>query len=93
MSRLPKTFDIPQPRDRVLQIAPTLTVAQAVAWLNELGPQVTARYIGAQTDKGELPCAVIGGRRYYSEQNLWDFILTRGRTARARTATNERHTA
>lgn len=70
----------------MLSPVPDRTTEQAAQWITKLGPEVSERYIRSQTDKGELNCSVIAGRRYYSTSELYRFVLSRGRTARAKTA-------
>lgn len=56
--------------------------AEAVRWIGEnLGIDVTERYIVDKTKQGRIAYAIIGGKRYYSSQALVDFILSCNKTA------------
>jgi hypothetical protein len=86
---LPVTVPDPPP-SLVLSPVPDKTVAGAVEWYAALGLPVTARWIKTVTDRKELMCRIVAGRRCYSTQELWRFITTRPtRTAGAARYTNQ----
>jgi hypothetical protein len=75
----------------VLSPVPDKTVAGAVEWYREIGVPVTERWIKTVTDRRELMCRIVAGRRTYSTQELWRFIVTRPtRTAGAARYTNNK---
>lgn len=56
--------------------------AGAVRWIaDHLGIEVTERYIVDKTKQGHIDYAIIGGRRHYSSQALYEFILSCNKTA------------
>ena len=61
-----------------LSPVPNMTVEDAVLWYkNELGVTVTRRYLKECTNVGTLRCSIIAGRRTYSSESLYEFIVTR----------------
>jgi hypothetical protein len=55
-----------------------MNVDEAVRWYKtELGVTVTPRYLKECTNVGSLRCAIVAGRRTYSSESLYDFIVTR----------------
>jgi hypothetical protein len=54
---------------------PTLSTEQAVAWLASHGVTVTATYLTNARRTGQLVAAIVAGKRRYSTQALWDFIV------------------
>lgn len=56
--------------------------AEAARWIAEnLGIKVTERCIVDKTKQGHIDYAIIGGRRHYSSQALYEFILSCNKTA------------
>jgi len=71
---------------------PDKTVADAVAWYAAIGVPVTERWIKTVTDRRELACRIVAGRRMYSTAELWRFIVTRPtRTAGAARCNNHQN--
>lgn len=61
-----------------LSPVPTMAIDDAVLWYKTaLGVIVTPRYLRECTNVGSLRCAIIAGRRRYSSQSLYEFIVTR----------------
>ncbi|PBA12767.1 hypothetical protein CKJ69_22300 [Mycobacterium avium] len=56
---------------------PDKTAAEAVEWYASIGVPVTERWIKTVTDRKELMCRIVAGRRMYSTTELWRFIVTR----------------
>lgn len=56
---------------------PDKTLADGVAWYAAIGVPVTERWIKTVTDRRELSCRIVAGRRMYSTAELWRFIVTR----------------
>ncbi|WP_460357693.1 hypothetical protein [Mycobacterium sp. ZZG] len=72
------------PTSLVLSPVPDRTVTDAVAWYRSIGVEVTERWLKSVTDRRELACRIVAGRRMYSTEELWRFIVTRpSRTAGA----------
>jgi hypothetical protein len=70
---------------------PDKTVADAVAWYRGIGVEVTERWLKSVTDRKELMCRIVAGRRMYSTEELWRFIVTRPtRTAGAARYTHQK---
>jgi|SRR5271166_364683 len=71
---------------------PDKSVKDAVEWYWGIGvTTVTERWLKAVTDRRELACRIIAGRRMYSTAELWRFIVTRpSRTAGAARYNNQR---
>lgn len=76
---------LPQP-PAALALSPvaTLSAAEAVAWLaDELGVHgITERFIKSETERGHLAAQIIAGRRRYSTQSLYAWIVTRPASTR-----------
>ncbi|WP_302776023.1 hypothetical protein [Mycolicibacterium neoaurum] len=56
---------------------PDKTVTDAVEWYRGIGVEVTERWLKTVTDRKELTCRIIAGRRMYATAELWRFITTR----------------
>ena len=62
---------------------PTKSTAEASLWLTSFGVPVTERFIRDATDKGTLPCQIVGGKRTYSTAALYEWVISlSARTAR-----------
>lgn len=71
-----RTIPSPPPGVVVTDI-PSLDVHQAVTWcMAELQFPVTARWLKECTNRGELQCALVAGRRRYSTASLLDFAVS-----------------
>jgi hypothetical protein len=92
MARVELRVCVPEPPGSLgVSPVPDKTVKDAVAWYRDIGVEVTARYLKAATDRNELMCRIIAGRRRYSTAELWRFITTRPtRTAGATRYNNQR---
>jgi hypothetical protein len=92
MARVELPVTVPDPPASLsLSPVPDKTVADAVAWYAGIGVLVTERWLKAVTDRKELTCRIIAGRRMYSTEELWRFITTRPtRTAGAARYNNQR---
>jgi hypothetical protein len=90
MARVELPVRIPEPPASLnVSPVPDKTVADAVAWYAGIGVEVTERWLKTVTDRKELTCRIIAGRRMYSTAELWRFIVTRPtRTAGAARYTN-----
>ena len=90
MARVELPVRIPEPPPSLaVSPVPDKTVADAVAWYADIGVEVTERWIKTVTDRKELTCRIIAGRRQYSTSELWRFIVSRPtRTAGADRYTN-----
>ncbi len=74
-----------------ISAAPDKTVKGAVDWYKRVGVDVTEGWIKKVTDRNELTCRIIAGKRYYSTEELWRFIVTRpSRTAGAARYTQQK---
>lgn len=83
----PPDDPLPPPPDGVkLSHVPALTAEAAVDWyLDNFDLWVTARWLRDQVDAENLTCRIICGKRHFSTQELYRFIVTRpARTARRR---------
>ncbi|OBI89271.1 hypothetical protein A9X01_13910 [Mycobacterium asiaticum] len=60
-----------------MSVVPDKTVADAVEWYRGIDVEVTERWLKTVTDRDELTCRIIAGRRMYSTAELWRFIVTR----------------
>jgi hypothetical protein len=70
----------PPPTLLKVDAAPCFTVEEAAEWISHrVGPKVTATYLRNATDKHQLQCSIIAGKRHYSTEQLWAFISTRTR--------------
>ncbi len=55
--------------------------AEAARWIAEnLGIEVTERYIVDKTKQGRIDYSIIRGKRHYSSQALYDFIMSCNKT-------------
>jgi len=76
-----------------LSPVPDKNVNDAVDWYSRIGVQVSQRWLKSVTDRKELVCRIVAGRRYYSTEELWRFIVTRPtRTAGAARYNNQKGT-
>lgn len=77
---------VDNPPDR-LKLSPVPNIkqpAEAVRWIAEsLGIEVTERYIVDKTKQGKIEYSIIGGKRHYSSQALYAFILSCNKTGGA----------
>lgn len=88
MARVEVPVRVPDPPAHLdVSPIPDKTVADAVAWYAGIGVPVTERWIKTVTDRRELSCRIVEGRRMYSTEELWRFIVTRP----TRTAGAARH--
>ena len=85
MARIDSKRPVPSPPARLyLSPVPDKCIKDAVAWYRGIGVEVTERWLKTVTDRKELMCRIVAGRRYYSTEELWRFIVTRpSRTAGA----------
>jgi len=92
MARVEIPVRVPDPPAHLeVSPVPDKTVAEAVAWYQGIGVKVTERWIKTVTDRKELHCRIIAGRRCYSTEELWRFITTRPtRTAGANRYNNQK---
>lgn len=78
MARVQVPVQVPEPPDHLnVSAVPDKTVAEVVAWYASIGVPVTERWIKTVTDRNELMCRIVAGRRMYSTTELWRFITTR----------------
>lgn len=59
-----------------------MSTEQAVAWLASHGVTVTANYLTTARRTGQLAAAIVAGKRRYSTQAVWNFIVSRPTTTR-----------
>lgn len=92
MARVEPTVHVPEPPTWLnVSPVPDKTVADAVAWYRGIGVEVTERWLKSVTDRKELMCRIVAGRRMYSTEELWRFIVTRPtRTAGAARYTHQK---
>jgi hypothetical protein len=92
MARVQPSVSMPEPPTwLILSPVPDKSVKGAVEWYRGVGVEVTERWLKSVTDRNELVCRIIAGRRYYSTEELWRFIVTRpSRTAGAARYNNQR---
>lgn len=92
MARVELPVCVPEPPAWLsVSPVPDKTVQDAVAWYQGIGVVVTERWLKSVTDRRELVCRIVAGRRMYSTQELWRFIVTRPtRTAGAARYNNQR---
>lgn len=85
MARVNIPVPVPEPPASLnVSPVPEKTVTDAVDWFAGIGVPVTERWIKTVTDRRELSCRIVAGRRMYSTEELWRFITTRpNRTAGA----------
>lgn len=82
---------IDNPPDRLkLSLVPNIKQpAEAARWIaDNLGIDVTERYIVDKTKQGKVAYSIIGGKRHYSSRALYDFIMSCNKTAPARPTTD-----
>lgn len=91
MARVEIPVRVPDPPAHLdVSPVPDKTVSEAVAWYAGIGVPVTERWIKTVTDRKELMCRIVAGRRMYSTAELWRFIVTRPtRTAGAARYNNQ----
>jgi hypothetical protein len=78
MARVVLPVRVPDPPEALsVSPVPDKTVTDAVAWYRGIGVEVTERWLKTVTDRKELMCRIIAGRRVYSKGELWRFIVTR----------------
>lgn len=78
MARVAIPVRVPDPPAHLdVSPVPDKTVADAVAWYAVIGVPVTERWLKTVTDRRELACRIVAGRRMYSTEELWRFIVTR----------------
>lgn len=78
MARVDVPIPVPEPPDQLnVSPFPDKTVSDAVEWYASIGVLVTERWIKTVTDRKELMCRIVAGRRMYSTTELWRFIVTR----------------
>lgn len=77
------TIDIDNPAER-LELSPIPNIKQpagAARWIAEnLGIEVTERYIHKKTVQRKIAYSLIGGRRHYSTLALYEFIMSCNKT-------------
>ena len=85
MARLQPDARVPEPPTWLsLSPVPDKSVETAVNWYRGIGVHVTERWLKSVTDRRELMCRIVAGKRCYSTAELWRFIVTRpSRTAGA----------
>jgi hypothetical protein len=83
MARIDSKIPVPNPPTGLrLSHVPDKSIKDAVEWYEGIGVNVTERWLKSVTDRKELVCRIIAGRRYYCTEELWRFIVTRpSRTA------------
>jgi len=78
MARVNIPLPVPEPPvDLCISPVPDKTVSGAVEWYRGIGIEVTERWLKTVTDRRELACRIVAGRRCYSTAELWRFITTR----------------
>src|SRR3954469_24724878 len=78
MARLEIPLRVPDPPAWLaVSPVPDKTVKDAVAWYAGIGVPVTEPWLKSVTDRRELACRIVAGRRMYSTDELWRFIVTR----------------
>lgn len=92
MARVELPVPVPDPPASLsVSPVPDKTVADAVAWYAGIGVPITERWLKTVTDRRELSCRIVAGRRMYSTAELWQFIVTRPtRTAGAARYNNQK---
>ena len=77
MARMPDAIPEPPP-GLILSPVANRSIEQARDWYKDkFDLEVTARWLKNQTDAGELHCQIWVGRRMYSTQELYRFLVTR----------------
>jgi hypothetical protein len=78
MARVELPVHVPEPpASLTVSPVPDKTVTDAVAWYRGIGVEVTERWLKTVTDRKELTCRIVAGKRMYSTVELWRFIVTR----------------
>lgn len=78
MARVQPEVRVPAPPTWLsISHVPDRSAKGAVEWYKQIGVDVTERWLKSVTDRRELVCRIIAGRRYYSPEELWRFIVTR----------------
>lgn len=78
MARVEPKICVPEPPAWLgVSPIPDKTVSDAVAWYASIGVPITQRWVKTVTDRRQLSCRIVAGRRMYSTQELWRFIVTR----------------
>lgn len=78
MARVELPVHVPDPPASLdVSPVPDKTVTDAVTWYRGIGVEVTERWLKTVTDRKELMCRIVAGRRMYSTEELWRFIVTR----------------
>jgi hypothetical protein len=78
MAKVELPVSVPEPPSRLnVSPVPDKTVSDAVTWYQGIGVEVTQRWLKSVTDRKELVCRIVAGRRMYSTEELWRFITTR----------------
>lgn len=78
MARVELPIRVPDPPVSLpLSPVPDRTVTGAVEWYAAIGIPVTERWLRTVTNRRELQCRIIAGRRMYATEELWRFIMTR----------------
>ena len=92
MARVESPVCVPEPPTWLsLSHVPDKSVKDAVEWYRGIGVDVTERWLKSVTGRRELVCRIVAGRRMYSTEELWRFIVTRPtRTAGAARYTHQK---
>lgn len=92
MARIEPKICVPEPPTWLsVSPIPDKTVSGAVEWYSQIGVLISERWLKAVTDRNELVCRIVAGRRMYSTYELWRFIVTRPtRTAGAARYTQQK---
>lgn len=78
MARVELPIPVPAPPASLsVSPVPDKTVSDAVAWYRGISVEVSERWLKTVTDRKELMCRIVAGRRMYSTAELWRFIVTR----------------
>lgn len=78
MARIEIPVPVPEPPEALnVSPVPDKTLTDAVEWYRGIGLEVTERWLKTVTDRKELTCRIVAGRRMYSTAELWRFITTR----------------
>lgn len=78
MARAQPSASVPEPPTSLcLSHIPDKSVESAVEWYRGIGVEVTERWLKSVTDRRELVCRIVAGKRCYSTEELWRFIVTR----------------
>lgn len=78
MARVEPPVCVPEPPTWLsLSHIPDKSVKDAVEWYRRIGVNITERWLKSVTDRDELVCRIVAGKRMYSTEELWRFIVTR----------------